>query len=128
MKHVNVVLMFTLLSTLLFIGASLAQEQSRIEHRIQRLRELLSLTDAQTAQVKAIMEKSEQQATQDKAKVKGDKRQLMKTTRKNLAAVDKEVEAILTPEQLKKYETYKKARRDGVSREWRKGKGSEYNY
>lgn len=128
MNHSYVIRTFVLLSTLIFMGTSLAQDQSRIEHRIQRLRELLSLTDAQAAQVKAIMEKIEQQASQDMAKVKGDKRRLMKTTRKNLAAVDKEIEAILTPEQLKKYETYKKARRDGVSRKWRKGKGSEYNY
>ena len=98
-----------LVSVLLIAVISLvhSQNQNRVERRVQQLKEFLSLTDDQTAKVKAIMMKSEGDTTAiDKSKPL-NRRSMMRDQKERFAKMDKEIEALLTAEQLKKYESYK---------------------
>jgi Spy/CpxP family protein refolding chaperone len=113
--------------TVMFLMASpihgqTATPQSTTDNRTTNLKALLSLTDAQTTQVRDILTRSDAKTAQ-----KTNKKASKKALHLREAAIDKEVEALLTPDQLKKYDSYKKARRDH-SKGWRKGKGSEYNF
>jgi protein CpxP len=101
----------SLLLAVLFIGLTglmNAQDQSRTEHRVQRLKEALKLTDEQTAKISEIMTRNEQKATQEQSSKSLNKRAMMKNERIRMKAMDKEIEPLLTPEQLKKYESFKK--------------------
>ena len=103
----------SLLFVALFIGLTgliNAQNQQRTEHRIQRLKEALKLTDEQTAKITEIMTRQEKQAAQEQSSKPLNKRSMMKNERMRMSAMDKEIEPLLTPEQLKKYESYKKER------------------
>jgi len=103
----------SLLFVALFIGLTgliNAQNQQRTEHRIQRLQEALKLTDEQTAKITEIMTRQEKQAAQEQSSKPLNKRSMMKNERMRMSAMDKEIEPLLTPEQLKKYESYKKER------------------
>ncbi|MDI6767521.1 MAG: hypothetical protein QME52_11930 [Bacteroidota bacterium] len=103
----------SLLFVALFIGlAGLinAQNQSRTEHRVQRLKEALKLSDEQTTKITEIMNRNEQKATQEQSSKPLNKKAMMKNEQKRLSAMDKEIEPLLTQEQLKKYESYKKER------------------
>ena len=103
----------SLLLVALFIGLTgliYAQNQQRTEHRIQRLQEALKLTDDQTAKITEIMTRQEKQAAQEQSSKPLNKRSMMKNERMRMSAMDKEIEPLLTPEQLKKYESYKKER------------------
>jgi Spy/CpxP family protein refolding chaperone len=101
----------SLLLVALFIGLTgimNAQNQSRAEHRVQRLKEALKLTDDQTAKISEIMTRNEQKATQEQSSKPINKRAMMKNERVRMKAMDKEIEPLLSPEQLKKYDSYKK--------------------
>ena len=92
-------------------GSVIAQNQTRAEHRFEQLREFLSLTDGQAVMVKDILAKSEEQAVKENADRPRNKRTALKDQQVRMNAIDKEIEAILTPEQLKKYESYKLERK-----------------
>ena len=103
----------SLLLVALFIGLTgliNAQNQQRTEHRIQRLQEALKLTDDQTTKITEIMTRQDKQAAQEQSSKPLNKRSMMKNERMRMSAMDKEIEPLLTPEQLKKYESYKKER------------------
>ena len=102
-------------------------KQNRAEERTKLLQAILTLTDDQTSQVRQIMDRLDQQSAQIRELNRGNKRTIMKSTRARIADADKEIEALLTPVQLKKFGSYKNARRDEF-RGWRTGKGSEYNF
>jgi hypothetical protein len=114
-------------ATLLFCLKMNAQVQNRAEDRTRQLKEMLQLTDQQTIQVRAIMVKLDKQSNQTKAKRKGNRYAIRREVRKHISAADREIEKILTPEQLERFKVFKKVRRDEF-RGWRKGKGSEYNF
>ncbi|MBA4312137.1 MAG: hypothetical protein C0417_05865 [Chlorobiaceae bacterium] len=103
----------SLLLITLFIGLTgliSAQNQPRTENRVLRLKEALKLNDDQTAKISEIMTRNEQKATQEQSSKPMNKKAMMKNNRSRLTAMDKEIEPLLTPEQLKKYESYKKER------------------
>ncbi len=103
----------SLLLAVLFIGLTgliSAQNQQRTERRIQRLQEALKLTDEQTAKVTEIMTRQEKQAAQEQSSKPLNKRSMMKNERMRMSSMDKEIEPLLTTEQLKKYESYKNER------------------
>lgn len=85
-----------------------AQDQSRTEHRVQRLKEALKLTDDQTAKISEIMTRNEQKATQEQSSKPINKRAMMKNEQMRMKAMDKEIEPLLNAEQFKKYESFKK--------------------
>ena len=56
------------------------------------------------------MTRQEKQAALEQSSKPLNKRAEMKNERMRMSALDKEIEPLLTPEQLKKYESYKKER------------------
>ena len=101
----------SLLFVVLFIGLTglmSAQKQTRIENRVQKLKEFLSLNNDQTAKITDIFTKYDQRATQEQSTKQTNKKAMRKKMMSRMAEMDKEIEPLLTPEQLKKYESYKK--------------------
>jgi Spy/CpxP family protein refolding chaperone len=118
-----------IIAALLFILAlpGAAQKrtvQSTPDDRVKNLKTLLSLTESQTTQVRDILTRS---AATTSSTGSVNKRASAKLERTRNKEIDKQIEAILTPEQLVKYDAFKKARRT-ESKGYRKGKGSEYNF
>lgn len=107
----KIVKQLLLIASLLGLMASMnAQDQSRSQHRIERLKEALQLTDEQTAKISDIMTRNEQKGVQEKAAKPLNKKGMMKSERVRLKEMDKEIEPLLNAQQLKKYESYKKER------------------
>ena len=102
----------------LLIGISFysgyAQHQASVENRVARLKEFLSLSDEQATKVQEILNKAETRSTQDQQSSSQNKRAMMKNRLERMKTSDKEIEAILNPDQLKKYESYKKERANQI--------------
>ncbi len=121
------IVMFFIMLGLLYTTAALSQKtkvQSTVDERVKNLRLLCSLTDEQTAKVRDILTKADAKSA---PMIKANKRSSVKVLRMREKEIDKQIEALLTPDQLKKYDSFKKARRD-EAKGWRNGKGSEYNF
>ncbi|MBI4811775.1 MAG: hypothetical protein HY800_10115 [Ignavibacteriales bacterium] len=105
-------LKFLLILILVVIGTyfGYAQNLTRVEHRVQQLKEALQLSEEQTAKITEIMTRLEQQTAQEQSSKPINKKAMMKNRQKRITEADKEIEPLLTPEQLKKYESYKKER------------------
>jgi periplasmic protein CpxP/Spy len=101
---------FTVLIGIMFTGTAIAQVEQKIEHRVQRMKEALQLTDEQSAKIQEIFLREEQKTTPDKQSKPLNKRTALKKARLQMKATDTEIEKLLTPEQLKKYDSYKKER------------------
>jgi len=99
---------------ILMIGlnaSAIAQNQTRVEHRLEQLKTFLSLTDEQSVKVKDILSKAEDQAVKERESKPMNKRKSLKNSQVRMQEIDKEIEPLLTPEQLKKYESYKLERK-----------------
>ncbi len=107
-----------------FAGIIISQNQQRPERRIQQLQETLKLTEEQTAKISEIMTRNEQQATQEQSSKPLNKKAMRRNEQKRLSVMDKEIEELLTPDQLKKYESYKKERSNQMKS---RGKGKKFN-
>ena len=112
---VLVILTFTLfLSSYVF-----SQERGRgFGGFLERLKTELKLTPEQTAKIQKILDDAQKQAEIDRQKYQGDREAMMKAMRERWEKIDKEIEAVLTKEQKKKYEQIKKERQERM-REWR---------
>jgi Spy/CpxP family protein refolding chaperone len=112
---VLVILTFTLfLSNYIF-----SQEKGRgFGGFLERLKTELKLTPEQTAKIQKILDDAQRQAEIDRQKYQGDREAMMKAMRERWEKIDKEIEAVLTKEQKKKYEQIKKERQERM-REWR---------
>jgi Spy/CpxP family protein refolding chaperone len=112
---VLVILTFTLfLSSYVFL-----QERGRgFGGFLERLKTELKLTPEQTAKIQKILDDAQRQAEIDRQKYQGDREAMMKAMRERWEKIDKEIEAVLTKEQKKKYEQIKKERQERM-REWR---------
>jgi Spy/CpxP family protein refolding chaperone len=99
---------------ILMIGlnaSAIAQNQTRVEHRLEQLKTFLSLTDEQSVKVKDILSKAEDQAVKERESKPMNKRKSLKNSQVHMQEMDKEIAPLLTPEQLKKYESYKLERK-----------------
>ena len=121
-----------ILLVLLAAGAAAAQHSSpsappraRAAERAKHLNELLGLTGEQSARVLAILTRQDARAAEDHAATGGNRRAEAKALRTRVAASDREIEALLTPDQAKKYASYKKARRNELDRR-KRPRGAEY--
>jgi Spy/CpxP family protein refolding chaperone len=112
MKAIKLIFFFILITT--FTYSVYSQTQSRTERRGQKLKEFLSLSDEQTTKITDILSKYDQKTTQEQSTKQTNKKAMRKNMMKRLAEMDKEIEPLLTPEQLKKYESYKKEQRNAM--------------
>ncbi len=124
MRLVFVVLLLTPL--MLSAQKQPAAVKPTVDQRVENLKALLSLTDDQAAGVRQILTQADAKTAAADATGKNRKAEV-KALRIREKDIDTRIEALLTPEQLQKYATFKKARHDR-SGTYRKGKGSEYNF
>lgn len=85
---------------------------------LERLKRELNLTPEQVTKIQKILDSAQKQAEIDREKYQGDREAMMKATRERWEKIDKEIEAVLTKEQKKKYGQIKKERQERM-REWR---------
>lgn len=94
------------------------------EERAKQLQERLSLTDEQTAKVTKIFEASQKKAMEMMGSFQGDREAARKAMQEMQAKTDKEIEALLTKEQVKKYEELKKERMQRMQQMQQRRQGS----
>jgi|SRR5438552_5753983 len=89
--------------------AALADENAakgdRIQHRVERMKERLNLTDDQTRQLQQIFQDAHQQWQSDQTK---PDKETMQARREKM---HEQIKSILTPEQQQKFEQMKKEHR-----------------
>lgn len=105
------------LSTSVF--SQMMRDSSRNFMNIDHLKTQLSLSDEQTAKLQGILESFRKQTQTDREKYQGDRPAMMKAAQERILKLDKEMEALLTPEQLKKYEQMKQERRERMRERFR---------
>lgn len=110
---------------IIIIGYSygFSQNSERTQRRFEQLKEFLSLNEEQAVKVKDILMKADEQAIKENSEVKKNKRTSFKDAQIRMKEIDKKIEAILTPEQLKKYESYKIERKSEMKG---RRKGTKY--
>jgi Spy/CpxP family protein refolding chaperone len=98
-----------------------AKIEKKIEHRVEKMKTKLNLTDAQVTQVKAILEASKPQILADyqkmKAAPKDQKKALRADLKKDKSEVKDKLFAVLTPDQQAKAEKFFKRHEKSEHRE-----------
>ena len=89
--------------------AIFSQAAEQTEARVTRLKERLSLTAEQTAQVRGILRTEEMQRAQDERDIRS-RREPLKASLRRMAQSDTDIEKILTPDQKKRFDHYKEER------------------
>jgi len=103
----------------IFIGFIFPQDRGRgYGGFLERLKQELNLTPEQVTKIQKILDSAQKQAEIDREKYQGNREAMMKAMRERWEKIDKEIEAVLTKEQKKKYEAIKKERQERM-REWR---------
>ncbi|MBM4161977.1 MAG: hypothetical protein FJ217_12885 [Ignavibacteria bacterium] len=80
------------------------------EDQAKRIKDSLTLSDEQTAKVKKIYEAQQAEMMEKMSGAMGDREAMRSAMQEVMAKYDKQIEALLTKEQLKKYEELKKQR------------------
>ncbi|CUS77896.1 LTXXQ motif family protein [Candidatus Kryptonium thompsonii] len=113
------ILALPILFSFIFIGFALSQDRGRgYGGFLERLKQELNLTPEQVTKIQKILDSAQKQAEIDREKYQGNREAMMKAMRERWEKIDKEIEAVLTKEQKKKYEAIKKERQERM-REWR---------
>lgn len=108
-----------ILFSLIFVNFMFSQQTGRgYGMYLERLKQELNLTPEQVVKIQKILDSAQKQAEIDREKYQGNREAMMKATRERWEKIDKEIEAVLTKEQKKKYEQIKKERQERT-REWR---------
>ncbi|MDP4219430.1 MAG: Spy/CpxP family protein refolding chaperone [Bacteroidota bacterium] len=93
------------------------KKEHRIERRVEKMKEKLNLTDAQTTQVKAILEQARPQMKADiekmKAAPKDQRLALREQMQKDRSETKDKLLAVLNPEQRTKAEKFMKRHEHG---------------
>lgn len=94
------------------LKAQTSQDSTRAANRAAVLKDSLGLNDKQTAKVQAIFLKSQMEMEKEREAHQGDRAEMMQTMRAHIQEMDKEINAVLTPAQQKKYEQLMQERRE----------------
>jgi periplasmic protein CpxP/Spy len=109
MKHLAIHAIIALL--LVSATQAFAQvDSARVLQRLEALRTALSLTPDQTAKVKPILFDAQAQGRKIREEYGDDREGAREAMREQAPKTDAKIEALLTAEQKKKYEEYKKER------------------
>jgi Spy/CpxP family protein refolding chaperone len=100
----SVVLALAATRTVALAGEN-AGKGDRIQHRVERMKERLTLTDDQARQLQQIFEEAHQQWQGDQGKADRE------TMRARHEKMHEQIKSILTPEQQEKFEAMKKEHR-----------------
>lgn len=121
-KRTGTRLQFTILAAglLLTLGLQQAAQAQGMrmspEQRVQALKDSLSLTAEQTTKITKIFEAQQKEMMEKMGELQGDRDAMRQAFQEMTAKTDKQIEALLSKEQLKKYEAIKKQREQMRSR------------
>ena len=107
-------ILLALLACAIFILPLSAQPQQRgprLEQRLQMMKDSLKITDKQAVQIKAILEKAQEQMQKDRDANQDDRDAMRAAMTKTNEKTDAEIGKLLTLEQKKKYEEMQAQRR-----------------
>ncbi|MDE3057810.1 MAG: hypothetical protein KGJ59_07630 [Bacteroidota bacterium] len=105
--------------------AQTSEDSSRAANRAAVLKDSLGLSDEQTAKVQAIFLKSMGQMAKEREEHQGDRMEMMQAMRTHMQEMDKEINALLTPDQQKKYEQLVKERRERMRQRMQNQDGNQ---
>jgi Spy/CpxP family protein refolding chaperone len=123
MKHfvVCAVIVFSLMSA----SQAFAQRDStRVLQRLDELQKALSLTADQTAKIKPILFEAQAQGRKIRDEYGEDREGARDAMREQGQKTDARIQALLTADQIKKYEEYKKERRQRMMEQQGRGPGN----
>ncbi|HYF69660.1 MAG TPA: hypothetical protein VD884_16060 [Ohtaekwangia sp.] len=112
MKRQGILVMLILMSAMLYAQSSEKDGNNRgSQHRLERMKSTLNLNEAQYQQIATLHEKyaAERRSNPEDAVSADEKKKIF---RENRAAYEKELNAILTPEQAEKWKAIKAERRE----------------
>jgi Spy/CpxP family protein refolding chaperone len=89
-----------------------SQDSTRAARRAAVLKDSLGLNDEQTAKIETIFLQSQKQMSKERDVHQGDREAMMKAMREHMQEMDKQINAVLKPDQQKKYEALMKERRE----------------
>jgi Spy/CpxP family protein refolding chaperone len=89
-----------------------SQDSTRAARRAAVLKDSLGLNDEQTAKIETIFLQSQKQISKERDAHQGDREAMMKAMREHMQEMDKQINAVLKPDQQKKYEALMKERRE----------------
>jgi Spy/CpxP family protein refolding chaperone len=114
MRKSNIV--FVLMLMLLVSSITVAQpgRGNRTEMTLKKIKEKVGLTEQQTAKVKEILEKSQEKMRKEFETNDGDRSAMREAMQKLMKESDAEIEKLLTKEQGKKFDEYKKERNEEI--------------
>ena len=121
MKHPVV---YTIIALLLVSAtqASAQRDSARTLQRLEDLRTALSLTPDQTAKLKPILFEAQAQGRKIREEYGEDREGARDAMREQMPKTDAKIQALLTADQTKKYDEYKKERRQRMMEQ---GRGPE---
>ncbi len=89
-----------------------SQDSARAARRVAVLKDNLGLSDTQMAKIQSIFLKGQAEMAKERDAHQGDREEMMKVMRQHMQEMDKQINAVLTPDQQKKYEALMKERRE----------------
>lgn len=91
---------------------SFAQDKAPdpLQEKLKVLTEQLNLTEAQVSQVEKVLKMVGGQASMDRETFKGNPEALITAAKRRLDMIDTQIENMITPEQMAKFDYYKKQR------------------
>ena len=123
LQTVAMVVMVGLMISLSSVVAMAQRVQQTPKNRAQHLKESLSLTDEQTAQVQTIYENSQKEMSAVSDSLKGNGKSMRQARRDIMDKADKQIEQLLTDDQKTKFAELKKTRTESQPR--MRGKGNQ---
>ncbi len=115
MKHF-VKILVSLLIVLFISTAAMAQpgRGNRAEMETNRIKEKVGLTDEQTKSVRTILKQRSEAMRKEFEVHEGDRSAIREAMQKNMQKSDSTIEKLLTADQKKKFELYKKERDEEI--------------
>jgi periplasmic protein CpxP/Spy len=83
-------------------------DSARMEHHISMMKDNLGLSDTQVGKIRTIMENENRQMMADHEKYSTDTKGMQKARKELRSSTDKDIKAVLTADQVKKYDAMEK--------------------
>ncbi len=111
-SNVLVLVGLAFLATGLFAQMPQGTPEQMVERRLEHLSKSLKLSDDQKTKLKPILENSMKEMAKIREEKKGDRKALLTSAKERMDATEKEISAILTPEQQTKFAAQRDKMRD----------------
>ncbi|TAE22845.1 MAG: hypothetical protein EAZ92_15375 [Candidatus Kapaibacterium sp.] len=114
-SNILVVVGLAFLATSVFAQPPKGTPEQMLERRLGHLSKTLKLSEEQKTKLKPILETSMKEMTKIREEKKGDRKALMAAVQDRMSATEKEISAILTPEQQTKFAKQRENMREKIA-------------